>query len=144
MDSSRKKSLLYSRYQEKKKDPNEFTADHELFDQEQLRKVPWATGAVNRDLDVQRSKSKSTSKSSKGKQKEQPEDDIDVEKEYEYVFDESIKIDFREAETTGGTRMTEKDRAILAQVEEIEKRGTTALSVCFDFLTKVNLVSQIH
>ncbi|KAH8914597.1 P-loop containing nucleoside triphosphate hydrolase protein [Atractiella rhizophila] len=141
LDMKRKHDVLYKRYgknEKKNKDPNEFTADSDIFDAEQIKKVVWSSGALAKSSTSKSSKkpsktasssrSRSQSKSKSGaRSPSPPSEEEEGEKEYDFVFDESQKLQFildaADALEGSDLLLSEKDRQVKEMIDEAERRA---------------------
>lgn len=99
IDRKKKENVLYKRYDDNKKkdDQSQFVTDVDLWEQRQTENSTYKIGAKDKEFLVS------------------------PEEEYEYVFDESQQIEW----VTEGrleAEMTEQDRALKAQIAELEQK----------------------
>lgn len=103
IDKKKKESVLYKRYEENKAKDDQFVTDIDQWEASQTRHSTFKTGAMDK-----------------------PE----LVEDYEYVFDESQTIQFVMDRAFGGEgTMSAKDKALQAQIDEAEQRGTSWFSV---------------
>lgn len=103
IDKKKKESVLYKRYEENKAKDDQFVTDVDQWEASQTRHSTFKTGAMDK-----------------------PE----LVEDYEYVFDESQTIQFVMDRAMGGENMmSAKDKALQAQIDEAEKRGSS-LATC--------------
>jgi pre-mRNA-splicing factor ATP-dependent RNA helicase DHX16 len=96
IDKKKKESVLYQRYEEAKPKDDQFVTDVDQWEASQTMHSTFRVGAM---------------------------DKRDVVEDYEYVFDESQTIKFVMENTMGGEGMSAKDKLIMQQMEEAQKRG---------------------
>lgn len=94
IDRKKKQNVLYKRYDDNKKDEGQFVTDVDQWEQRQTEQSTYKTGAMDKAF---------------------------VEEEYDYVFDESQAIKWVQEGKEEGL-MTEKDRTLQAQIEELEQK----------------------
>lgn len=96
IDRKKKESVLYQRYEEAKPKDDQFVTDVDQWEQSQTVHSTFRTGAMDKQ---------------------------EVVEDYEYVFDESQTIQFVMENTMSGEQLSARDRLIMQQVEEAQKRG---------------------
>lgn len=94
IDRKKKQNVLYKRYDDNRKDEGQFVTDVDQWEQRQTEQSTYTTGALDKTF---------------------------VEEEYDYVFDESQAIKWVQEGKEEGL-LTEKDRALQTQIEELEQK----------------------
>ena len=97
IDRKKKESVLYQRYEEAKPKDDQFVTDVDQWEHSQTVHSTFRTGAM---------------------------DKREIVEDYEYVFDESQTIQFVMENTMSGEQLSARDKLIMQQVEEAQKRGT--------------------
>lgn len=98
LDMKKKNNVLYKRYEENKPQDGQFVTDVEQWELDQTKNASFQTGALDKIV-------------------------LD-ESQYEYVFDEAQAIQWV-MDGKEEAQMTEEERNLKAQVEELEKKYTT-------------------
>jgi len=106
IDRKKKESVLYQRYEEAKPKDDQFVTDVDQWEQSQTVHSTFRTGAMDKQ---------------------------DIIEDYEYVFDESQTIQFVMENTMSGEQLSARDKLIMQQVEEAQKRGTLFILPCLTF-----------
>ena len=96
IDRKKKESVLYQRYEEAKPKDDQFVTDVDQWEQSQTVHSTFRTGAMDKH---------------------------EIIEDYEYVFDESQTIQFVMENTMSGEQLSARDKIIMQQVEEAQKRG---------------------
>ena len=96
IDRKKKESVLYQRYEEAKPKDDQFVTDVDQWEQSQTVHSTFRTGAMDKQ---------------------------EIVEDYEYVFDESQTIQFVMENTMSGEQLSARDKLIMQQVEEAQKRG---------------------
>jgi pre-mRNA-splicing factor ATP-dependent RNA helicase DHX16 len=96
IDRKKKESVLYQRYEEAKPKDDQFITDVDQWEQSQTVHSTFRTGAMDKH---------------------------EIVEDYEYVFDESQTIQFVMENTMSGEQLSARDKLIMQQVEEAQKRG---------------------
>jgi len=104
IDRKKKESVLYQRYEEAKPKDDQFVTDVDQWEQSQTVHSTFRTGAMDKQETVE---------------------------DYEYVFDESQTIQFVMENTMSGEQLSARDKLIMQQVEEAQKRGMLFALSCF-------------
>ena len=97
IDRKKKEGVLYQRYEEAKPKDDQFVTDVDQWEQSQTVHSTFRTGAMDKQ---------------------------EIIEDYEYVFDESQTIQFVMENTMSGEQLSARDKLIMQQVEEAQKRGT--------------------
>ena len=100
IDRKKKESVLYQRYEEAKPKDDQFVTDVDQWEQSQTVHSTFRTGAMDKH---------------------------EIIEDYEYVFDESQTIQFVMENTMSGEQLSARDKLIMQQVEEAQKRGTLSI-----------------
>ena len=103
IDRKKKEGVLYQRYEEAKPKDDQFVTDVDQWEQSQTVHSTFRTGAM---------------------------DKREIVEDYEYVFDESQTIQFVMENTMSGEQLSARDKLIMQQVEEAQKRGTLSTLPC--------------
>lgn len=103
IDKKKKSNVLYQRYEENKPQEGQFVTDIDQWEAHQTGASTFKTGAM---------------------------DKIVLEDQYDYVMDESQFINWIQ-EGRDEAEMTEKDRAMKAQIEELEQKCMSRSWSCF-------------
>lgn len=98
IDRKKKESVLYQRYEEAKPKDDQFVTDVDQWEHSQTVHSTFRTGAM---------------------------DKREIVEDYEYVFDESQTIQFVMENTMSGEQLSARDKLIMQQVEEAQKRAKT-------------------
>ena len=112
IDRKKKESVLYQRYEEAKPKDDQFVTDVDQWEQSQTVHSTFRTGAMDKQ---------------------------EIVEDYEYVFDESQTIQFVMENTMSGEQLSARDKLIMQQVEEAQKRGTL---LAFSLFRLVHLAPQ--
>ena len=96
IDRKKKESVLYQRYEDAKPKDDQFVTDVDQWEQSQTVHSTFRTGALDKH---------------------------EIVEDYEYVFDESQTIQFVMENTMSGEQLSARDKLIMQQVEEAQKRG---------------------
>jgi len=96
IDRKKKESVLYQRYEDAKPKDDQFVTDVDQWEQSQTVHSTFRTGAMDKQ---------------------------EIIEDYEYVFDESQTIQFVMENTMSGEQLSARDKLIMQQVEEAQKRG---------------------
>ena len=110
IDRKKKESVLYQRYEEAKPKDDQFVTDVDQWEQSQTVHSTFRTGAMDKQ---------------------------EIIEDYEYVFDESQTIQFVMENTMSGEQLSARDKLIMQQVEEAQKRGTSCTHSCLPFFTSL-------
>ena len=103
IDKKKKEGVLYQRYEEAKPKDDQFVTDVDQWEQSQTVHSTFRTGAMDKQ---------------------------EIIEDYEYVFDESQTIQFVMENTMSGEQLSARDKLIMQQVEEAQKRGTLFIYHC--------------
>ena len=106
IDRKKKESVLYQRYEEAKPKDDQFVTDVDQWEHSQTVHSTFRTGAMDKQETVE---------------------------DYEYVFDESQTIQFVMENTMSGEQLSARDKLIMQQVEEAQKRGIPTRSSGSEF-----------
>ncbi|KAF9651336.1 hypothetical protein BDM02DRAFT_860050 [Thelephora ganbajun] len=98
IDRKKKENVLYQRYEEAKPKDDQFVTDVDQWEQSQTVHSTFRTGAMDKQ---------------------------EIVEDYEYVFDESQTIQFVMENTMSGEQLSARDKLIMQQVEEAQKRAKT-------------------
>ena len=101
IDRKKKEGVLYQRYEEAKPKDDQFVTDVDQWEQSQTVHSTFRTGAMDKQ---------------------------EIVEDYEYVFDESQTIQFVMENTMSGEQLSARDKLIMQQVEEAQKRGTSLIT----------------
>ena len=112
IDRKKKQNVLYKRYDDNKKDEGQFVTDVDQWEQRQAEQSTYKPGAL---------------------------DKVFVEEEYDYVFDESQAIKWVQEGKEEGL-LSEKDRALQQQIEELEQKCEWRRS---DISTEETLLTEV-
>ena len=96
IDRKKKESVLHQRYEDAKPKDDQFVTDVDQWEQSQTVHSTFRTGAMDKQ---------------------------EIIEDYEYVFDESQTIQFVMENTMSGEQLSARDKLIMQQVEEAQKRG---------------------
>lgn len=96
IDRKKKESVLYQRYEDAKPKDDQFITDVDQWEHSQTVHSTFRTGAMDKQ---------------------------EIVEDYEYVFDESQTIQFVMENTLNGEQLSARDKLIMQQVEEAQKRG---------------------
>ena len=96
IDRKKKENVLYQRYEEAKPKDDQFITDVDQWEHSQTVHSTFRTGAMDKQV---------------------------IAEDYEYVFDESQTIQFVMENTMSGEELSARDKLIMQQVEEAQKRG---------------------
>ena len=96
IDKKKKESVLYQRYEDAKPKDDQFVTDVDQWEHSQTIHSTFRTGAMDKQ---------------------------EIIEDYEYVFDESQTIQFVMENTMSGEQLSARDKLIMQQVEEAQKRG---------------------
>ena len=107
IDRKKKESVLYQRYEEAKPKDDQFVTDVDQWEQSQTVHSTFRTGAMDKQ---------------------------EIIEDYEYVFDESQTIQFVMENTMSGEQLSARDKLIMQQVEEAQKRGMLFTYSCLPIL----------
>lgn len=100
IDRKKKESVLYQRYEEAKPKDDQFVTDVDQWEHSQTVHSTFRTGAMDKQ---------------------------EIVEDYEYVFDESQTIQFVMENTMTGEQLSARDKLIMQQVEEAQKRGMSSI-----------------
>lgn len=104
IDRKKKESVLYQRYEEAKPKDDQFITDVDQWEHSQTVHSTFRTGAMDKQ---------------------------EIIEDYEYVFDESQTIQFVMENTMSGEQLSARDKLIMQQVEEAQKRGISSFFSLF-------------
>ena len=116
IDKKKKESVLYQRYEEAKPKDDQFVTDVDQWEASQTMHSTFRVSAMDKRQLVE---------------------------DYEYVFDESQTIQFVMESTMNNDAMSARDKLIMEQVQEAEKRGEHTSSTAKQCLT-TPLYSKIY
>jgi len=117
IDRKKKESVLYQRYEEAKPKDDQFVTDVDQWEQSQTVHSTFRTGAMDKQ---------------------------EIVEDYEYVFDESQTIQFVMENTMSGEQLSARDKLIMQQVEEAQKRGTLFTLSCFSICSPCSTAQTIE
>ena len=100
IDRKKKESVLYQRYEDAKPKDDQFVTDVDQWEQSQTVHSTFRTGAMDKH---------------------------EIIEDYEYVFDESQTIQFVMENTMSGEQLSARDKLLMQQVEEAQKRGMLSI-----------------